>query len=327
MAYGAYTYNKLQLGREGTAGTAVAATTIWRGPFGDIEDDRQRQTAEEQIGLIVSAERLYDARLGARLSMPATELTFEQLPHILEAGIKTATPTGTAAYTRVYSLPVNETLNTIKTYTIEAGNVAAPGDIREMEYSFVESFVLSGQGGEAWKKQANWTGRQVAESAFTPALSLPAVEESLFANTSVYIDASGGTIGSTQKAGVLMAANINVVTGLVPRFTANGTLYFAAHAQRKPQITFTLTLELESGNLAKTERDAFEAASIRLIRLANTGTGSKAWTMDMAARYSKVNPYQNSDENTTVQLEGRAVYSSADALIWSLSVVNTIANM
>jgi hypothetical protein len=122
---------------------------VWRGPFSDIEDARQRETAEEQIGLIVSEERLYDTDLAAMLSMPETELTYEQVIHILEAGIMTATPTGTGPYTYTYSLPVDETLNVIETYTIETGNVIADGDVREMEYSFVDSFTLSGAQGEA----------------------------------------------------------------------------------------------------------------------------------------------------------------------------------
>ena len=43
------------------------------------------------MGLLVQAERAYDSRYLARLAMPSTELTYEQFPHILEAGILTAT--------------------------------------------------------------------------------------------------------------------------------------------------------------------------------------------------------------------------------------------
>jgi hypothetical protein len=91
-----------------------------------------------------------------------------------------------------------------------------------MEYGFVESFTLSGKVGEAWKISSNWRGRQKTVEALTGSLSLTALEEILFGNTSVFIDAAGGTIGSTQKAGVLLEASVTVNTGIMPVFTADG---------------------------------------------------------------------------------------------------------
>lgn len=323
--YGSFTYNKLQLGRESTAGTAVAATDIWRGPFGDILDDRQRQIAEENVGLLVNAERSYDTRIGAMLTMPSTELTFEQVLHILEAGIKTATPVdNTGDYTYSYPFPTGATPNAIKTYTIEAGNAYATGDVREMPYAFVEGFTLSGQEGEAWMMTANWRGQRVIESSFTGALSLQSVEEAIFNNTLLYIDASGGTIGSTQKAGVLVAASIEVDTGIRIVPVGDGNLYYTAHKFHRPSLNFTLTMELESGNIFKTERDAFEADSIRLLRLSCDGTANRNLTVDISAKYDSVPGYQDSDGNTTIQIAGHAAYSSADSLFAQFDVTNLL---
>ncbi len=46
---------KIQLGREANAGTAVAATAIWRG-MGTIEDTREVVVAEEDVGIIMGTE-------------------------------------------------------------------------------------------------------------------------------------------------------------------------------------------------------------------------------------------------------------------------------
>ena len=81
MAYATAPYNVVQMGRESAAGTAVAATTIWRGPFGAPEDTRIRKIKEEDVGTLVAAELAYDTRLGATLAMPSTELTLS-LIHI-----------------------------------------------------------------------------------------------------------------------------------------------------------------------------------------------------------------------------------------------------
>lgn len=305
----------------------MPATVIMRSPYGDIEDARTRNIAEENVGLLVNAERSYDVRLAALLSMPETELTYEQLPHILEAGVKTATPSGSGPYARSYAFPLSNTPNTIKTYTLRAGNAVATGDVRHMPYSFVESFTLSGTRGEAWKMAANWRGRTVVESMLTAALSLQAVQEAIFANTLLYIDAEGGTIGTTQKAGVLVAASVQVDTGVRPVWVGDGQLYFVAHKFHRPSLTFTLTLELEDGNILKTERDAFEANTVRLLRLSCPGSGDRDLDIDIAAKYDAVGGYQNDDGNTTVQLSGHAVYSTTASLFASFDVSNTLATL
>jgi hypothetical protein len=332
MAYGAYSHNKVQIGRETTPGTAVAATTILRGRFANVEDRRERVVVEEEVGVLVNAERSYTTSLAGGISLPATEMTFEQLPHILEAGIGTVTPTGANPYVYTYSMPTGNTVNTIKTYTIEAWNVIAPADYREMPYSFVESFVLSGNAGEAWMMASEWLGRLPVTGTGTPALTLPTVEEVLFPKTKLYIDATGGTIGTTQVLGVLMGAEINVTTGLVVVPVGDGNLYFASHKFVRPEVTFSITMELEQtgGNSrVATERLIAEADTTRLIRLSTEGsTASRKVVIDLAGKYDlPIGAYENTNGNTTVTFSGRAVFSSADSLFMNIAVTNTLATL
>src|SRR5512139_862141 len=154
---------KIQLGREATAGTSVAATAIWRG-MGTIEDTREVVFVEEDVGIIPGTDRSYTPKLGAQLEMEAVPLTFEQVIHILEAGVKTI-GTGVAdgaGSGKIYDYAFPETtLNTIKTYTIEGGDNQ---EEEEMEYGFVSEFELAGRAGEAWTMAATWQGRQVTVS-------------------------------------------------------------------------------------------------------------------------------------------------------------------
>lgn len=327
MAYGPFSNNKIQLGRESTPGTAVAATTIWRGPFAMLEDGRDRKTVEEQIGAFMQAERTYDGKLLAKWGMPSAPLTFEQVLHILEGGVKTATPSGVGPYTYTYNYPYTGTsVNTVKTYTIEGGSATITGDVQKMEYSFVEEFEFSGKYGEAWMMQSNWLGRQLTQTSFTAALSVPTVEEVLFNKTQLYLDASGGTIGTTLKAGVLVEANVKVKTGLIVVPVANGQLYFQAYKWTQPEITFSLTVELEDTvGLVASERAIYAAGGTRLIRLKSLGGGSKSFQIDMAAKYDAIGNYDNNDGNTTVTLEGHAVASAADSLSFTTTVINTLS--
>ena len=324
--YGAFSANTIQYGRETTPGTGVAATVVHRGPAADIEDQREifHPGKEESVGLLVPTDRTYVGKLAAMLSVPETELTFEQVCHILEGGIKTATPVGAGPYVRTYAPPLTSTPNAIKTYTMETGNKIA-GDAHEMAYSFVESFTLSGKQGEAWKMSSNWRGRQKVEAALTGSVALQAVEEALFSKTSLYIDASGGTIGSTQKAAVLLEASITVQTGIQAVFAGDGQLYFTTHKFTRPQFEYSLTFELESGGIANAERAAMESQALRLVRLSCPGSDSdRLMVIDFAGKHTAVGGYQNSEENTTVQISGEAKYSSTDALFFEIEVTNDL---
>lgn len=325
--YGVFSANTIQLGRETVAGTGVPATVVWRGAAADIEDGRVITPVKEHVGLRVPSGRSYVSQLLAKLSIPETELTFEQFPHVLEAGVLAATPTGAGPYVRAYAPALTTAMQAIKTYTLETGNTIA-GDGHEMAYSFVESFTLSGKQGEAWKLASNWQGRTKTEAALTGSLALIGVEEALFSKTVLSIDAEGGTIGTTALAGVLMEASVAVTTGIVPVFSGGGQLYFAAHKFITPKLEYTITMELESGGLVNAERAAYESQATRLIRLSCAGSSAaRLLKIDIAGKHQSMGGYQNSNENTTVQISGEARYSSTAALLWAFEVTNSLATL
>lgn len=327
MSYGPFSMNKIQLGRESTAGTAVAATSIWRGPATDIMDESEHANSEEDVGLLVPTDREYISSYGATLSMPETELTFEGILHILEAGIKAATPAGTGPYVYTYAFPTSTTLNTIKTYTIETGNAVA-GDVNEMEYGFVEDFALSGEAGGPWKVSANWRGRQKTPTTFTGALSLTTVEEAQFSKTKLFIDDSGGTVGTTQVTGAMVSADLNVVTGVVALMTGDGNLYFTTHKFVKSEVTFSVTLELENASgIVAAERAKWKAKTWRLVRFEIPGSGTSNINIDMAAKWTDISEYSNSDDNTVVTFNGVARYNSTDSLYAEIEVTNSVSSV
>lgn len=290
-----------------------------------LEDTRERVIVSENVGTFMQAERSYDGKLEAAWAQPSTPMTYEQVAHIFEAGVKTATPTGTGPYVRTYNYPFGgTTVNTIKTYTIEAGSSIVGEDVYEMEYAFVESFELSGSFGESWNMSSNWIGRQMSEASFTSSLSLATVNECLFPHTKLYIDASGGTIGTTQATGVLMSASVNVTTGIQIVPVGDGNLYFAAHKWTQPEITYSLTLELEDSSVVADQRDAYRADSVQLFRL-NITDGTRILNLDWAGKHDSVGDYTNSNGNTTVTFDGHTVASSTDSLSFTAALTNGVA--
>src|SRR4030042_1438141 len=79
---------KIQLGGETTSGTAVAATALWRG-MGTLEDQREIVFPAEDVGFLSGLDRSYVPKLAGAISFEDVEATFEQLPYIFEAGVKT----------------------------------------------------------------------------------------------------------------------------------------------------------------------------------------------------------------------------------------------
>lgn len=94
------------------------------------------------------------------MSLAAVPLTFEQILHLCEMGIKTVTPVADGGGTgKISYYPLWTTSKpTLKTYTLEAGDDA---DFRRAEYCFAETITIEGNEGEAWTMSGDLIGRQV----------------------------------------------------------------------------------------------------------------------------------------------------------------------
>jgi len=330
---------KVQLGRESTAGTAVAATTIWRGPAETPDDQRVVVFPDENVGYVGGTDRNYQPQLLGAIAFPETPATYEQVPHILEAGIKTVTPTqdGTGSdYIYAYTLPTTSA-NTLKPYTIEGGDNQ---QAYEIEYGFVTDFILAGSGGgelNAVTMAANWLGRQTTSTSFTGSLSAPTVEEILFGKGKLYIDAVGGTIGTTQKASTFLGFDLSVKTGWVARFTGDGNLYFTRAAfvgGSELEIMCNITFEYDSN--ATAEVSNYESGTSRLIRLAFTGEAvatpgttysTKTMYIDMAGAWDNFEKIGEDNGNDVVTGAFRARYNSTAAFFAEITVVNELTSL
>jgi hypothetical protein len=327
---------KVQIGAEGTAGTAVPATTILRGEAGDIADERVQIEAAEDVGYLSGTDRRYTAAELAVYEPPDTEATFEQIDYVYSAGIDdqvTGVADGDGAgKIRTYTLPTTAE-HVVKTFTLEGRNSTEPV---MSEYNFVTKFSLSGAPQEAIKLTGvTWNGRQVALQAYTGSLSLPAVEEMLFGKTSLYIDAHGGTIGSTQKTGTLLGFNIDVVTGWEPLFTGEGNLYFTRPKfyPKKMSVTGSITFEFDGS--ATAEEAFWKSHTARKLQLKTVGSAisdgdtgvyaAKTHIFNAAIKWTKFNVLDSTDGNDTVTADFVARYSTDATFFAQFITVNTLA--
>jgi len=325
---GIRTLQKIQMGRETTAGTAVVATTLWRG-LGVPEDGLELVYPDENIGVLAAGDRAYIPKLQGKFKFASVEATFEQLLHIFEAGIKTVGTgvTDTGGSGKVYAYPMTTTVpNTIKTYTLEGGDNAG---VERIEYAYVDSFSIDGKAGEALMVEADWIGRQVTTTAgWTPNVVAPSVEEILFTPGRFYLDAIGGTIGTTQVSNTLLEMSVKVKTGWTARWTANGLgKYFGYTRLTGPEVS--LDLKFEHNSTAVAEKAYWRAATSRLARLEFPGTAlttagtytTKLLRLDFCGKWEKVSGLDDDDGNDILTFTMKPKYNSTAAKFFDVTVV------
>lgn len=319
---------QIQLGKETTAGTATAATVQWAGN-GVLKDDRTITPLEYDDGFLPDNPFNYIPNAGATLEMEDTPATFEQLPYILSASIE-ATITGTqdtggSGYVYQYDVPTNAA-QTPKTYTIEMGDDQR---VDEMEYAYVEKFSLKGASDEPVMVSATWKGRQATDSDFTAVDNPSALEPILFNMGTLDIDATGGTIGLTNKTATLLGYTLDVDMGHRQIKSADGAKYFNTIKQVAPVVTGTLILEHNATGEA--ELTIARAGTRRLVRLEHTGaaltTAGSSYTyrkmiISLALEYTDVPALSDQDGNDVIEIPFRMVYSSTDSLAGQIIVVN-----
>ena len=298
---------KLQLGDEGVAGTATAATAIWRGE-GTLEDTRVMGFPDEDVGLVAPTDRSHVAQLGGALTMTGVA-AFEQLGYILSAGIKNvitgAVDGSGTGYSYTYPMPTTSD-HTITTYTIEGGDNE---QAEEMEYSFVESFTLEGAAGEPLMASADWVGRQVTSSSYTTSLTIPSVEDILVSKGKVYINAVASSFGATQVSNTIEAVTINVATGLAGHHKVDGNKYFALTQRNGDNMAVTADLRFEHNSSATAEKRHQRSQTPRKIRLtwqgsalstAGTTYTYKTLQIDLRGKWEAFSAIDEQDGNDVV---------------------------
>jgi hypothetical protein len=326
---------KIQLGVESTAGTAVAATAILACKAARIKDTRQIKIVPEDIGILVPTGRTYTPKLGAELDFPDSEATFEQLMYWGEAGIKyvgTGVADGAGTGKKYdYVMPLSSTKNTVKTYTIEAGDLT---DAERMEYGFVSEFKLSGQRDQAVMIGGKWMGRQCAVNAFTGSLSAPTTNEVvLFNNSKLYIDDWGGTLGSTQKTSTLTQFTLNFKTGWKELPIGDGTVYFGSTDFADPSGTLDITFIYDtSATGAKTKWRAETGALIRLLfegtTLSGAGTFSKkTLRIDVSGKWLSFDAPAEKDGFQVCTGKLQLAKDTAGTMFLDILVVNEVATV
>ncbi len=310
---------KIQWGVETTFGTPVAATARYQGALTHHVKPTFGRPIEER-GLFANLTRSYQTLQDvdwALLPMPAT---YEQLPYILEMGVKGGvSPVLTAVTVNTWTYPFATTAELApKYYTIETGD-----DLQafKLTSSWITDFTIAGSYNGLVTVGANGHAQTEATTSFTGALTETTIEEIIAANGDMYLDVSWAALGTTKVAATLLDFSIKFNTMRTPRHYINGQLTAQSTSHAKAQAA-DISLTLEFNTLADAEYTTYWLAqTTRFMRLkfpgtviaGSTGSVVRSLIMDMALKYDDHDPNNVTTGTTTVKVKASSVYDTTGA--------------
>jgi hypothetical protein len=317
--------HQLQIGKEVTWGTAVAATA----KMGLIEEVSLTPEIEvgrnpDVRGSLVGADYVHTLDSHKASASVSGIATYEDIGYWLDSLLELdATPTGAGPY--VYER--NAPLTAVPTRRMITAIWGQTGAIYKMAGGIVNEFTLSFEKNKPWTFQASLIGKNVAAGALA-SLS-DRTQTPIHANhSSLYIDAWAGTMGSTQItnpvwfAGELnIKANAELVAGI-------GSLSPVGYVDAAYEATLKLTLEVHSDTAAYLASILGSSLLQHQVRLKGTTGASAIAQFDFAGTHTKA-PEIFSDEDgvTTFEFEMTKAYNATLANWLKTSITNSVATL
>lgn len=329
-----------QAGLEATRGTNVAAT---RKVYAQITPsyDRPLMDFMDTSGTFHGRRRAAYAR--AKVGFTALDIvTFEDLPWWLQMGLKGGVSGVTDGHATLpaylYTFSPTITSDDLKSITLEFGET---NNDYESGQVMVNSFTLrmdaDNDSEPGWMFDAELMGRDFEPTTFTGSLADRSTEVVTARGTQIFIDAAGGTIGTTQLSGALISASITVNNNLHFKSFAEDVTYVAANKVGRQAQTLDAQFTFEFDNDTEFANYRSTATPVqRLIRIKRIGseihsgapeaTGDKYMEIDL---YGYWNSWSRGDRegNLTATFGFAGFYDITAAKTFSIAVNNALITL
>ena len=149
----------------------------------------------------------------------------------------------------------------------------------------------------------------------------------------LYIDSTGGTIGTTTISDTLFGINLSWTTGLQEYWALDGSKDFSLVKQTGDEIILAMTFEHNAS--AVLQKAEYRENITRLVRLKFEGSAlttssdyaNKTLIIDLAGVYEDWSVLDERDGNDVVEATMRVRYSVADALKAKVIIVNAATTL
>lgn len=326
-------FRSLQIGKETTFGTDVAATIVYPCDpgSGEFQLDRSILSPDEDYGMIprhqpgrgVNGVRIATASL-------SSHARYEDLPHLLTMTVGTAVTSGTASpYTHTFT--PDTTSQSVKSYTFEISDETQDWDVTSVHATSLElGFdALSAPGNSPWTLSAELRGVDKEKSTATTSLSAMSPLETIEgAFTQLYEGPSGTAFGSlSELSDHLVSYRVSISDPKPLRLygAASGDVA-TGHGRQKREITFNAQVKVSSSsttNIFDIYNTSGASVTDRRWRIKTTGSGSKTMTIDGRVRFTRVDIAPDVREGERVyDIDGYYVYDSTLASDIQFIVLN-----
>lgn len=332
--------SRIQIGRETTPGTMVAATARLRVPAAYLRDERKHEFIEEAVG-IFQTDRGVISAVNAAISIPDTALTPEQLPYFLAAALGGPTSgaadgTGSSGFRYVTTIPTTSA-PTNTAYTIETGD---DYEVERAGYGKCTKITLKGAGDGLAQMSSEWIAQRVERlSGGFSTTSIPDVDHLPFALARLWLDPVSGAFGTTAVNNQFKGFELTIEAMWEKQFTADaptasGPIWtFAVFANYR--ITGKLTFLHDpatsgSGGL----KEHFRAAARRLMRIelygrpyATAGSGTllgarRGLRIDLPIAITKAPELDNENQVSIVNVEFESRFNATANTAGTITVCN-----
>jgi len=278
----------IQIGKETTRGTAVAATRkiLTKAATFKVLETLEEFEGQMQGTLARTAVAPVVTRNGTEFEI-VTDLDFEQILLALLSGVKggvTPTTPGTGE-ARLWTFTPSVTADPLPTtYTIEYAERdmdASPNELGlEAPFGFATGFEIAGGLDQLPQLTISMVARKTGLAASTGALSLPTLTVASNLRWGVYIDNTWAGLGATQITGQIYGFTYKFSDFLRPDyFLDNRSDLDFSNYEFKPRIvdlTMDVNLGAASGDLVPTEDGNKSAGTTRFVRLDLKGSAFSA---------------------------------------------------
>lgn len=312
-----------QLGKETTWGTGVTPTVKLMG----IKDFKLSPVNEAIV---------HEAQMGSLAPSPDANLTkiagkasgngdvvYEDIAYWLDSLFSEDTPSGADPYTYEHAAPLTA-VTTPRKMTVVHGQGS---DVYGLEGGLVNQLVISGKTGEALQFSVDMIGENVLTDALA-ALADRAVNMVMADHVALYIDAWGGTIGTTAISTAFFAFTLTINAN---RDTYPGFGQLKPKGYRDAKYTGTLQMSLEFDATTKAYLDAIIGGSAvfqKQVRIKASNGASLDLQLDFAGS-SLTSPEPFTDENGVVSLDINldGTYNSALGNWFEAQTINGVATL
>ena len=307
MAAGVLPLTLVQVGKESSAGTAVAATRRILTKSATYRHQQTQEMFEGQLSGVLS--RAVTAPVITREHTQleiSTDLDFNQVLLPLLSGVKGGVTPSTpgSGEARLWTFAPSQTAPSVDSYTLEY--VADDGSTKqqlEAPFGVTTSFEITG--GVDALPQISYTmdARKSDQSTYTSGIALPTMTKAFASNLrwAVTIDDTWANVGNTTKSGQVYGFTWSQSAFVMPQYYLQNRddHDFANVEPQTRTVTLSMELTLDTGgsNVYETELAKKASGSLRFIECVLQGQAFAAPDASFAREVSLRGSFVHADDS------------------------------